>query len=635
MKLYSIFIIYFLLISSMTSSFAKAQAAIELSREAFEKGDFQKVINVLDDNLSSMKGRELELALLLTGESKYALKDMAGSAASYRRLLETFPGSEYIDQANHGLGWTLANRGAELEGANYLSRVVSGPLALESQIAAGRFYLQQKSYDKARKAFLASKTLDKSSEYKTYISYSLGEIEFASEEYLIAAGHFSDAAESDDSLALQSYIAAGRSALAGGDRSNAAGFLQKASALDPDNSEVTSLSAELADSTDDIQPIMDAYNKLDSPPAETTIALARLLVLKGRDNKALKLLQSSAPNSTETGEQWLYYKILAAYNLKKFQMVENSAREYLNKYGTSSSSNEIKSILTETLANLGRISEAAEIISADGNSSGYQNSKIQLAAVLLSAGKTSEAAATVKDIPKNSPEWGDARYISGEIQMKAGRNSRAASLYREAITASASKYSDHARLRLARIYILQSNNHRADVLLGQIFSNKSSPVIPEAHFTLGELQKLKGKYRNAIDSFMEYRKMRPGGDLSFNALMQAAWCYYSLKDNDKSLATYGLALSEGSGTDKAKAIYWIGKIHFDNGEYTKASGMFKKLSQSFPNFEDLDYALYKLGRCYERLDRDREAKSAYENLRRRFPASRWSDEARHRLRLFR
>lgn len=627
-----LFVAYFVMFQVV--AFAD-NSSFEKSRQAFEEEDYQLSAQLLEDELLSLKGEKLELALLMLGESRYVTGNMVGAAEVYRRLLETFPSSEYADHANHGLGWTLVQLGSPIEGANYLSRVNTGDIALESQIAAGRFYMRNQVFDQAAKVFITARTLDKEDEYGGYISYSLGEIEFARKNYVVAAGYFAEAAQKDKEFEVPALIAAGRSAMLGDDMAKALGFIQKAAELDPDHEEIPELLANLSGPDRDIAPLLERYERLDNPPVATTLALARLLISRDNPFEARRILDAPLPEVPEQRERWLYYRVISSNALGNVAEVVEHGQKYLSMYADSEDNRKIRSILANGLVIIGDHEKAVDVISSPAGAEGLsEKDRLNQAAIMISAGKPSEAGTLIAGINRNSPYRGDARFILAEIARKAGKLDDAITLYQEAIASSPTMYSDHARIRLARTYILHRNNYRAEILLQQVLNRDNSPVGPEALFTLGELHKLRGHYQQAIDAFMEYRKQRPAGALAAEALIQAGWCHYSLKQFDTALSLYGLAVSEGSRTERARAIYWIGNVYYERNDLKDAAAMYTRLEEEYGDFEDLDYAMFKLGRSYERLNNRNRAKSVFERLQQRFPGSRWADEARHRLRLY-
>ena len=80
-----------------------------------------------------------------------------------------------------------------------------------------------------------------------------------------------------------------------------------------------------------------------------------------------------------------------------------------------------------------------------------------------------------------------------------------------------------------------------------------------------------------------------------------------------------------------RAFATLGTLYFEDQRYDSAETALAAAVKRMKAPDPIDEVLFKLGQCYERLGRWKDAREPYERLAREFPSSRFRDDARRRL----
>jgi len=89
-------------------------------------------------------------------------------------------------------------------------------------------------------------------------------------------------------------------------------------------------------------------------------------------------------------------------------------------------------------------------------------------------------------------------------------------------------------------------------------------------------------------------------------------------------------LAESRGRLAAYELY-VGRYYYKQAAYPAAIGRFEGLLKAYPEVSVADEVLFLLGNAYERSDHPQEAATAFDEIVKRYPQSRYATQAKARL----
>jgi outer membrane protein assembly factor BamD len=89
-------------------------------------------------------------------------------------------------------------------------------------------------------------------------------------------------------------------------------------------------------------------------------------------------------------------------------------------------------------------------------------------------------------------------------------------------------------------------------------------------------------------------------------------------------------LAESRARLAAYELY-VGRFYYRQAAYPAAIGRFEGLLKAYPEVSFADEVLFLLGNAYERSDRPQDATTAFDEIVKRYPQSRYANQAKARL----
>jgi outer membrane protein assembly factor BamD len=177
---------------------------------------------------------------------------------------------------------------------------------------------------------------------------------------------------------------------------------------------------------------------------------------------------------------------------------------------------------------------------------------------------------------------------------------------------------------------------------------------PEALLALADAMYADKRYEEAKFQYRRFLELYPAHAESAKAQFNSAMCSFQrLKTIDRDQATTQEALQEfqrliqsyprsvfvEEAKEKLAACrehlaaheLYVGRYYYRQAAYPAAIGRFEGLLKDYPEVSFADEVLLLLGNAYARSDHPQEAATAFDDLVKRFPQSRYANQARARL----
>jgi outer membrane protein assembly factor BamD len=177
---------------------------------------------------------------------------------------------------------------------------------------------------------------------------------------------------------------------------------------------------------------------------------------------------------------------------------------------------------------------------------------------------------------------------------------------------------------------------------------------PEALMGLADALYGDKRYEEAKFQYRRFLELFPASPEAAKAQFNSAMCSFQrMKTIDRDQSTTQEAVQEfqrliqsyprSSYVEEAKeklaasherlAAYelYVGRFYYRQGAYPAAIGRFEGLLKVYPEVGFADEVLFLLGNAYERSDHPQDATSVFDALVKRYPQSRYANQAKARL----
>ncbi len=300
--------------------------------------------------------------------------------------------------------------------------------------------------------------------------------------------------------------------------------------------------------------------------------------------------------------------------------------------------------------NIGDNSNAVSYFSSLYNSAKYGNeSKVLVGSIYVNLGKYTEAKKILSEVKTNTwKAW--AVFYEGKIDFNLKKYQQAQQLFSSVpnysndpnVIEPAAYYSAYSLLNMNKI-------QKAIKVASQSIKNYPPTIWSVDLYTiLGESYYRDGQYSKALNAFQNAVQLSPTPSKRYNALNAKAWTEYKLKDYTQAITDWenvlnnsmnsSLKLSAGLSagatlrelkrfseaiklyesmeskftSQKNQIILQMGKAYLESGNYTKAAGIFEKLSKLVDPASDS--ATYWLAYTYNVEGKYKDAISVLNNL---------------------
>ncbi|MBK7140903.1 MAG: tol-pal system protein YbgF [bacterium] len=103
------------------------------------------------------------------------------------------------------------------------------------------------------------------------------------------------------------------------------------------------------------------------------------------------------------------------------------------------------------------------------------------------------------------------------------------------------------------------------------------------------------------------------------------------KYDDAILALRAYITSCSTHVSIGDAQYWIGEGLFSQSKFSEAVPQFETFLSAYPKSDFTSRAIYKIGRCFQEMDKKSEAKKRFQEVIDKFPATLEAKQSKERL----
>ncbi|MBI4531587.1 MAG: tetratricopeptide repeat protein [Candidatus Latescibacteria bacterium] len=198
----------------------------------------------------------------------------------------------------------------------------------------------------------------------------------------------------------------------------------------------------------------------------------------------------------------------------------------------------------------------------------------------------------------------DFLFIGGLAALQLDRNAEAATK----LTQMIEQYPEHtnagyAHYYLGYAYFKQTLFAKAIPPFNSVTDHFSNlDVAPDALFRAAECRYNLGQYEEATKDYQKFIDRYPTNSLAEDALYNIVWCWFNLDQSSEATKAINAYLARyPQGRHVATARYTLAEISFNEGEYTVAYDLFRKIEKEFPGSPAAQKAASALPELHEAL----------------------------------
>jgi TolA-binding protein len=569
-------------------------------------------------------GRFADAFVFWHGEALARTARWKEADARYRELLEKFPMSRYVPQAQYGLGYALFTQGNFSEADTTFSmippKLASRELLGDAALMRGRIALMAKDYGTAESHFVSVTERFANLPVGWQAFYWLGQLRREQRNLEGAAAAFDKAlagcraAPAMSALAAQAWLSLGEVRLAQqrwteaatafrGAFGRSAGEAVKRSAV----SQLNSLAPRMERSEDAIALLRIFVNEhpQDALTTPVLLRLAQMLAAAKRHEEALEFFQRLAaqfPQSEEapvalSGAAWAQLALgRTAESADRFAQVVRVAKDPV--------------LLVQAHFKLGDLAFAA------GD--------------FPKAADHYEKALTAQ---QRGPLAGEALWQLALSAARAGQADRsAAALEKFLATHPQDPHTDEALLQLGEAYGAQARYEKAWLTFEKLWVGREpSKLAMQARLAAAGAREKAGRWLEAAASYEEIVALKPPEDVAAQAACQRAYCLAWAGDEVGASQGFERVLKDFPKTPQAvEAVFWLAQQQFNRKEWAQAQKLFATVPQRWPGHRLADSALLWSARAALNRQAYKEARDILEELLQNpaYRASAWRADAR-------
>ncbi len=187
--------------------------------------------------------------------------------------------------------------------------------------------------------------------------------------------------------------------------------------------------------------------------------------------------------------------------------------------------------------------------------------KLRLGAALTTAGRLDEAEAILPEVLKERPTSAEAEHFVGRVLLAKKETAQAVQHFERSIAFDALRAEYH--LYLAWAYLDQGNFGAALTTINKALER--DPNLADARWILGRIQLRTGAVKDAVASFQQALKLKPG---RIEALANMGDAYDQLRDLGAAVRAYQDAVRQSP--ENSDWWYRLGTLHLDRGSRDEA-----------------------------------------------------------------
>jgi cellulose synthase operon protein C len=298
------------------------------------------------------------------------------------------------------------------------------------------------------------------------------------------------------------------------------------------------------------------------------------------------------------------------------------------------------------LRELKRLDEAAqayrELLAAHESQAVSVHGMLELAELEFSAKRFKESAellsklrqradSATNDVPNEVQEAGlyrlaVAKYELGEYEDSAAfAEEFVAKFPSSALIASARSFAGESQFKLDK------HQKAAEHFNAVITQFASDAACGPSMLRLGECQAALNQWKQSEQTFANYLKKFTDSEFWFQAQFGFGWALENQSRHDEAMDAYRKVIEKHSGPTAARSQFQIGECLFAKKKFEEAVRELLKVDILYGYPEWSAAALYEAGRCFEELAKPSEAQAQYEQVRQKYPETRWAELAAQRL----
>ncbi len=307
---------------------------------------------------------------------------------------------------------------------------------------------------------------------------------------------------------------------------------------------------------------------------------------------------------------------------KSYPKAADLARLFLQQNAASQDAAEVHYVLGLALIGTddkpGAVKELDQAVPAGSKADFAADALGRLAQLRRQLGDSAGADATLARLKRDFPESGagaEAQYQSANELFKAGKYPEARRVYEAALAATKdSATAAYCQLGLGAAFYQEGQFQPAlaayQVVLDKYpQSDAAESASLQAAVCLSRLE----RFKEAVTALEAFVAKHPTSDLLPQANAELGWACYKAGDQGKAKALYEKVLAApGTAPDQAaEALFRLGEIAYESGEFDGALARYTDLTTKYPQSDLVPAAQYKRGWSLAQLKKPDESAAAF------------------------
>lgn len=229
-----------------------------------------------------------------------------------------------------------------------------------------------------------------------------------------------------------------------------------------------------------------------------------------------------------------------------------------------------------------------------------------------------------------------------DIYYQKGEKEKAASIIVELLRSNPQSDVAAQTHLWAAEFLLEKGNFDEAIEMYDLFLKKFKEArrIERAYYGLGDCYFKQGKWQKAIDNFSKAIEFK--GDWISLSRLRSGIAHLKLGRDKQAEPLLGEVERSGGLELEAKAIYWLGNMHFDRAkgmkaqkdkvtEYKEARGKYIRVVIIYNNSEVRPECMYRVAECLEQEGLVEDSKKQLQELIKEYPDHEFTNRAREKL----
>ncbi len=585
------------------------QIKLLLGQCYFFKNQYLKAYSIFKELLAYEELKDATYFWL--GETYFKASDYNQAAQYYQQVLDEFPKSEFIPQAQYSLGWALCEKGLYKKAGRHFHYLITHfpnhTLTEDAYFKLGECEHNEKNYAQAIDYF--QKYLNKYPEarHQPESFFYLAESYFYTDDFLTATTYYAKAADLAEDAKLvymaQSsmgwcYLKLDKKDLSKRYFLEAEDYAIKHDVLTDD---VYWGLATLYSQFENFHAALDVYNNLIKLfPESPNISDAYL----GKAN--IYYSQEDYPSAIRE-YSWIieHYK-----NTKENQGITEKA--YYGLAWTYLKSGDLKK----------SIDTFQRIISQTNSDIVKMSALTQMGDAYLDSGKLKDAISIYDKILNDYPDSAYADYVQfrlGIALLQSQRLDTAALSFKSLLNNfPESKYTHEALYFLGLTYFKKNKMTSSVDFLSRYIEDdyQDKEHNRDAYFLLGLAYFNLKDYQSAIETF---QTIQDYFDKDFYLMqvsaLNIAKCLYHMGRDQEAISKFKSVIQDYSETESAlESLLWLGDYHLERREFPQAIQYYQKALDNFPSTPKINIIYFELGQTYTAMEEFDSAIDYYQRI---------------------